>query len=119
MQNDKDPKGAQLSVEDTGMVKQRLGMGAPVGRFDPYQGAMTAKPPSRKRDLRKVGEWLEAKKRAERLKKDEADHQYLAGPPADNQRLMRTGLRMVKICTRCLASGKKVAFPLGIRDRSD
>jgi hypothetical protein len=54
------------------MVKQRMGMGAPVSRFDPYQGAMTAKPPRQKRDLRKVGEWLEAKKRAERLKKENA-----------------------------------------------
>jgi hypothetical protein len=72
MKNDKGPKSSRLSIEDTGMVKQRMGMGAPVSRFDPYQGAMTAKPPSQKRDLRKVGEWLEAKKRAERLKKENA-----------------------------------------------
>ncbi len=71
MQKDKDPKISRLSVEDTSRVKQRMGMGAPISRFDPYQGAMTAKPPSRKRDLRKVGEWLEAKRRAERLKKED------------------------------------------------
>ena len=47
-------------------------MGQPVSRFDPYQGALSAKQPSRKLDLRKVQEWLEAKKRAERLKKEDA-----------------------------------------------
>jgi hypothetical protein len=72
MHKDKDLKRPQLSIEDTGILKQRMGLGAPVSRFDPYQGAMSAKPPSRKRDLRKVGEWLEAKKRAERLKKENA-----------------------------------------------
>jgi hypothetical protein len=70
MQKDKDLKSRQLSIEDTGVVKQRMGMGAPVSRFDPYQGAMSAKPPSRKKDLRKVQEWLEAKRRAEALKRE-------------------------------------------------
>jgi hypothetical protein len=65
-------KGLRLSIEDTGVVKQRMGMGAPVSRFDPYQGALSAKPPSRKRDLRKVQEWLEAKRRAELIKKENA-----------------------------------------------
>ncbi len=72
MQKEKHPKSPQLSIEDTGMVKQRMGMGAPVSRFDPYQGVMAAKRPSRKRDLRKVQEWLEAKRRAERIKKEDA-----------------------------------------------
>jgi hypothetical protein len=72
MQKDKDLKSPQLPIEDTGIVKQRMGMGAPVSRFDPYHGAISAKPPGRKRDLRKVQEWLEAKKRAERIKKDDA-----------------------------------------------
>jgi hypothetical protein len=70
MQKDKDPKSYQVSNEDTGIVKQRMGMGAPVSRFDPYHGALSAKPPSRKKDLRKVQEWLEARRRAERNKKD-------------------------------------------------
>jgi hypothetical protein len=72
MQKDKDLKSRQLSIEDTAIVKQRMGMGAPISRFDPYQGTMSAKPPSRKKDLRKVQEWLEAKRRAERNKKDDA-----------------------------------------------
>jgi hypothetical protein len=71
MQKDKDQENRDLSIEDTGVVKQRMGMGASVSRFDPYQGAMSAKPPSRKRDLRKVEEWLKAKRRAEQLKRDE------------------------------------------------
>ena len=70
MQKDKDIESPQLSIEDTGMVKQRMGMGTPVSRFDPYQGVMSGKPPSRKKDLRKVQEWLEAKRRAESLKRE-------------------------------------------------
>jgi len=71
MQKDKDIGSPQFSIEDTGMVKQRMGMGQPVSRFDPYQGAMSAKRPSRKRDLRKVEEWLKAKRRAEQNKREE------------------------------------------------
>jgi len=72
MPKDKDIKTPPLSIEDTGLVKRRMGMGQSASRFDPYQGALSAKQPSRKRDLRKVQEWLEAKKRAERLKKEDA-----------------------------------------------
>ncbi len=70
MQKDKGIKAPTLFLEDTGLVKRRMGMGHSASRFDPYQGVMSSKPPSRKRDLRKVQEWLEAKKRAERNKKD-------------------------------------------------
>jgi len=49
-----------------------MGMGQSVSRFDPYQGAMSAKRPSRKKDLRKVGEWIEAKRRAEQLKREDS-----------------------------------------------
>ena len=70
MPKDKDIQTPPLSVEDTGLLKRRMGMGHSASRFDPYQGVMSSKPPSRKRDLRKVQEWLEAKKRAERNKKD-------------------------------------------------
>ena len=72
MPKDKDIKTPPLSIEDTGLVKRRMGMGQSASRFDPYQGVMAAKPPSRKRDLRKVQEWLEAKKRAERIKKEDS-----------------------------------------------
>jgi hypothetical protein len=47
--------GADLSIEDTVKAKARLHQGQPVTRFDPYQGAMSTKPPSKKRDLRKLG----------------------------------------------------------------
>jgi hypothetical protein len=73
MQKDKDLKSSQLSVEDTALVKQRMGMGQTASRFDPYQGALSANRSSRKKDLRKVGEWLEAKRRAEQLKREETD----------------------------------------------
>jgi hypothetical protein len=62
-------KGEQWSIEDTGMVKARLGENASASRFDPYQGTAIKKP-SRKRDLRKIGEWLVAKRRAEALKRE-------------------------------------------------
>jgi hypothetical protein len=72
MPKDKDIKTSPLSIEDTGLVKRRMGMGQSASRFDPYQGALSAKPPSRKRDLRKVEEWLKAKRRAEQLKREES-----------------------------------------------
>jgi hypothetical protein len=71
MQKDKDLKSPQLSVEDRAMAKVRMGMGQPVSRFDPYQGAMSTKRTGRKKDLRKVGEWIEAKRRAEQLKRED------------------------------------------------
>jgi len=70
MQGDKDDGG--WDIEDTSKMKVRLRQASPRSPFDPYQGAMSSKPPSRKRDLRKVQEWLEAKRRAERLKKDDS-----------------------------------------------
>jgi hypothetical protein len=71
MPKDKEVKTPPLSIEDTGLVKRRIGMGQSASRFDPYQGVMSGKPPSRKRDLRKVEEWLKAKRRAEELKREE------------------------------------------------
>jgi hypothetical protein len=73
MQGDNDSKEVRWSIEDTLKAKVRLRQEQPASRFDPYQGALSAKPPSRKRDLRKVQEWLEAKRRAERNKKDASD----------------------------------------------
>jgi hypothetical protein len=70
MTTNKDAGETQWSIEDTMKAKVRLHQGQPVSRFDPYQGVMSTKPPSRKRDLRKVGEWIEAKRRAERNKKE-------------------------------------------------
>jgi len=64
-----DRQGEQWSIEDTGSAKARIGEKASASRFDPYQGAAMKKP-SRKRDLRKIGEWLEAKRRAEAPKRE-------------------------------------------------
>jgi hypothetical protein len=65
MQDDKtDPWG----LESAGVTKSRLRQVKSSSRFDPYQGAIPVKPPSRKRDLRKIEEWLKAKRRAEQLK---------------------------------------------------
>jgi hypothetical protein len=72
MQRDNDSKEVCWSIEDTVKAKVRLRQEQPVSRFDPYQGAMSTKPPSRKRDLRKIGEWIEAKRRAEQLKREES-----------------------------------------------
>lgn len=58
-----------INIENSAIAKRRvLGSRAP-SRFDPYHGAAD-KAPSRKRDLRKVDEWLKAKRRAEELKKE-------------------------------------------------
>jgi hypothetical protein len=67
------PKGRRWSIEDTGTASKRLAVSKSPGKFDPYEGAFASKPPSRKRDLRKVQEWQEAKQRAEELKRGEAD----------------------------------------------
>jgi hypothetical protein len=69
MSKDKETKTPPLSIEDTGLVKRRMGLGQSASRFDPYQGVMAAKGPSRKKDLRKVQEWLEAKRRAEQSRR--------------------------------------------------
>jgi hypothetical protein len=64
-------KDEPWSVEDTGMAKARIGDKTASSKFDPYQGA-AAKPRSRKRDLRQVQEWLEAKRRAAALKHEDS-----------------------------------------------
>lgn len=58
------------SIENTVVTKFRLRQQTPASRFDPYQGAIPVKPPGRKRDLRKIEEWLKAKRRAEQLKRE-------------------------------------------------
>jgi hypothetical protein len=56
-------------MEDAATAKARLAQKKGSG-FDPYQGAFAKQPPRRKKDLRKVGEWLESKRRAEILKRE-------------------------------------------------
>ena len=60
-----------LSTEDADTAKARLAQKR-GSAFDPYQGAFANQPPRRKKDLRKVGQWLEAKRRAEGLKNEGA-----------------------------------------------
>ena len=57
----------KLSIEDTGIVRSRLGRG------DPYRGALGQMTPTGKKDLRKLGEWIKAKKTVEELKREEAE----------------------------------------------
>ncbi len=70
MQRDKDVKTE--SIEDTFMANMRLRENRKLGP-DSYQAVMAAKRPSRKRDLKKIEDWLKAKRRAERLNKDAGD----------------------------------------------
>ena len=72
-----------LSTKDTATVRTPVAPQQGQQGFDPYQGAFSGQPPPRKKDLRKVGEWLEAKRRAEELKRQEAASGVpLAGKPA-------------------------------------
>ena len=73
MHTDKHTTDQHWSIEDTGTPETRLVRTKRASGFDPYDGTMSAKPPSRKRDLRKVDEWLKAKRRAEQLKREEPD----------------------------------------------
>jgi hypothetical protein len=61
-----------LTTEDTGKARLRIVKSRSSG-MDPYDGALAQKPPSNKKDLRKLGEWLEAKRRAEELQRAEAE----------------------------------------------
>jgi hypothetical protein len=66
------PSG-RLSIEDTCVALARLGRPNKLAYgFDPYAGALAPKPPARKKDLRKLGEWIGAKQKAEELKRQEA-----------------------------------------------
>jgi hypothetical protein len=48
---------SQLSIEDTATVRARFERGKPgPSAFDPYAGALPARPPTAKKDLRKLGE---------------------------------------------------------------
>lgn len=72
----------RLSIEDTCVALARLGRPNKLASgFDPYAGALTPKPPARKKDLRKLGEWIEAKQKAEELKQQEA---ALSVPASDS-----------------------------------
>jgi hypothetical protein len=64
---------SKLSIEDTNMDRARLKR-APSA-FDPYAGAAPARPPATKKDLRKLGEWIKAKRTAEELKRQEEAEQ--------------------------------------------
>ena len=86
MKRDEDSTAEpKRSVENTGTARLLLFQSKsprprPVSRFDPYQGAMSALQPSRKRDLRKLEEWLKAKGMAEAVKREEATHSSMPNP---------------------------------------
>lgn len=83
------PSG-RLSIEDTCVALARLGRPNKMASgFDPYAGALAPKPPARKKDLRKLGEWIEAKQKAEELKRQEA---ALSDSVADSTKSCRTGV---------------------------
>ena len=69
-----DTAAAKLSIDDTPVTLARLGRppNKLASGFDPYGGALMPKPPARKKDLRKLGEWIEAKHKAEEIKRQEA-----------------------------------------------
>jgi hypothetical protein len=74
MQKDKvhdlDAQGdlGQLSIEDTATVRARLGR-AGSAPFDPCNG-LEQRSPTAKKDLRKLGEWIKAKQKAEELARE-------------------------------------------------
>jgi hypothetical protein len=57
--------------------------GKRVPSFEPYGAAAEPTPKGHKKDLRKLGEWIKAKQRAEAIKHEE---ESVALPPADNDR---------------------------------
>lgn len=69
-----DAPAAKLSIEDTVVTLARLARARSklASGFDPYGGALLPKPPARKKDLRKLGEWIEAKHKADEIKRQEA-----------------------------------------------
>ena len=73
MHKDKHATDPEWSIEDTGTSEVRLVQKKRTGGFDPYQGAISERPPSRKRDLRKIDEWLKARRRAEQLKREDSE----------------------------------------------
>ncbi len=75
-----------LSIEDTGTGRLRLSRGRTEGGFDPYNGAMSTQRTSRKKDLRKLGEWLEAKRRAEEIRRENELESPPTGQPFDLDR---------------------------------
>jgi hypothetical protein len=69
MQKDKAKDAAGPPVEDTVGANRPLRKIAVSPGRDPYQRAVTKKPSS-KRDLRKLSEWIEARRRAEAAKRE-------------------------------------------------
>jgi hypothetical protein len=83
-----DTSEVNLSIEDTGisLARAKPRPGKATRAFDPYGGALANKPPSRKKDLRKLGAWLEAKQRAADLKRQEAGSEPEPGAPKPGKR---------------------------------
>jgi hypothetical protein len=67
------PRGASPSKTPT-FTLTHLGLlqGNATAVFEPYQGALKPESSARKKDLRKLGEWIEAKRIAAEVKRQEA-----------------------------------------------
>jgi hypothetical protein len=70
-----DTPAAELSIEDTAVTLARVGRArkASASECNPYGGVLIPKPPARKKDLRKLGVWIEAMHTAEEIKRQEAE----------------------------------------------
>jgi len=66
-----NPLSADETLKLTIEKPARIRSGATGRGFNPYGGLLAQKPVSRKKDLRKLGEWLETKRKAEALKQEE------------------------------------------------
>lgn len=63
-----------LSIEDTGVTLARLRRlpDGSASQCNPYGGVLIPKPRTRKKDLRKLGEWIKAKHKVEDITRQEA-----------------------------------------------
>jgi hypothetical protein len=59
-----------LSIEDSGRTRLRV-QGKKVPSLEPYGVAAEPTPKGNKKDLRKLGEWIKAKQRAEAMRREE------------------------------------------------
>jgi hypothetical protein len=68
------PAAAGWAIEDPSVASARVRppREEPAAGVDPYQSREQIKPRSRRKDLRKLSEWIEAKRKADELKRQEA-----------------------------------------------
>ena len=71
---EKAAPAAEWTIEEPSVapVRPRLPGEQSASGLDPYQSREQLKPRSRKKDLRKLSEWIEAKRKVDALKRQEA-----------------------------------------------